>query len=399
MFKMAFRNLSRNKKRSILTITALIIGISFSTLMLAWLNGAGEMIIEEGKRISGDIRITALDFETKEKSLDVSSNISYSQVKNFLNENNIEGEILARIKFGSLVFYEDKDEKALGIGIEKEDYDIIGFDKFIVEGRFLQGKDEIILGTKLKEKLKLELGEEVTVLSTTQHKSAYALNYKIVGFYSMDNENLNRTFYINLEDAMYHLDMEDRVTEYLIFLKNKRNLNAYMERLKKNNEILVKPWNQIGLNSLLSGVLPIMKFIFIMAFAILAGVGITNTMMMVVYERRFEIGVLKSQGFRNRKIMKLFLLEGFIMGIIGSSLGTITGGSVAYYFSKRGIDLGGVVNNLGNNVNIKSIIYMDFSFGIIFYPLMAGILISILTTFIAIRPELKLEAVKNLRGE
>ncbi len=70
MLKMAFRNLSRNTKRSILTISAIVIAISFITLMLGWINGAGNMITEEGKRISGDIRITAEDFEIKEKAID-----------------------------------------------------------------------------------------------------------------------------------------------------------------------------------------------------------------------------------------------------------------------------------------------------------------------------------------
>jgi putative ABC transport system permease protein len=129
------------------------------------------------------------------------------------------------------------------------------------------------------------------------------------------------------------------------------------------------------------------------------GVGITNTMMMIVYERRYEIGVLKAQGLRNSKILKLFVLEGGIMGVIGSTLGITIGGTIAYYFSKRGIDLGGVLKNLGDNINVKSVIYMDFSMEILLYPLLAGIIISIITTLIAVIPELKLEAVKNLRGE
>ncbi len=401
MLKMAFRNLNRNRRRSVLTISAIVIAIFFITLMLAWINGAGNMITEEGKRISGDIRITAEDFDIKEKAMDVSSNISYSETKKILNDKKIGDTIVGRIKFGSLMFFGEGDEKALGFGIEEEDYKIIGFDKFMVEGRFLDSSNnnEIIVGLKLKEKLNLNLEDEVTVLSATQHKSTYALNYKIVGFYAMDNEKLNRTFYINLKDAMYHLDMEDRVTEYLVFIDKDEENSNYLETLKKEKGILVKPWNEVGLNAFLSGVLPIMKFIFTGAFAILAGVGITNTMMMIVYERRYEIGVLKAQGLRNSKILKLFLLEGAIMGILGSTIGILLGGVIAYYFSIKGIDLGGVVKNFGDNVNIKSVIYMDFSMSILVYPLISGILVSIIATLLAVNPELKIEAIKNLRGE
>ncbi len=336
MLKMAFRNLNRNRRRSILTISAIVIAIFFISLMLAWINGAGNMITEEGKRISGDIRITAEDFDIKEKAMDVSSNISYTETKKILNDKKIGDTLVGRIKFGSLMFFGEEDEKALGFGIEEEDYKIIGFDKFMVEGRFLDSNNnnEIVVGLKLKEKLNLSLGDEVTVLSSTQYKSTYALNYKIVGFYAMDNEKLNRTFYINLKDAMYHLDMEDRVTEYLVFLDKDEKISEYIEILKESKGLLVKPWNEVGLNAFLSGVLPIMKFIFTAAFAILAGVGITNTMMMIVYERRYEIGVLKAQGLRNSKILKLFLFEGAIMGILGSVIGIFRRSNCLLFFYK-----------------------------------------------------------------
>lgn len=401
MLKMAFRNLKRNNKRTFLTISAITIGILFCTLILAWINGAGNMITEQGRRITGDIRVSDKDFVLKEKSLDTSSNIDYLQIKKLFKEKNIKGIGIGRIKFGGMVFFGDKDEKALGYGIEHDDYKIIDFDKFMTEGEFLNynNSNEVIVGEKLKNKLGLKIGDEITVLSSTQHKSAYALNYKIVGFFSMDNENLNRSFYINLKDAMYHLDMENRVTEFLIFIDDTKNFNETLKNLKSEKDFLVMGWNEIGLNSFLSGVLPLMKIIFVSAFAILAGVGITNTMMMIVHERRFEIGVLKAQGFRNKKILNLFVLEGSIMGIIGSTIGIILGGFIAYYFSIKGLDLGGVLKNLGNNINVKSTVYMDFSYKIIIYPFISGIITSILATFISVIPELKLEAIKNLRGE
>ena len=110
-------------------------------------------------------------------------------------------------------------------------------------------------------------------------------------------------------------------------------VNKSKWKINENNKYLVKSWNELGLNAVLSGVLPIMKLIFVLAFSILAGVGILNTMMMVVHERKYEIGVLKAQGLRNIKILKLFLLEGFIMGILGSFLGIFLGGIISYYFS------------------------------------------------------------------
>lgn len=401
MFKMAFRNLSRNKRRSMLTISAIIIGITFSTVLLSWLNGVETLITESGKRYSGDIRLTSTDFELKEKSLDSSSNISLAQARELLKQSEVNGLGLGRIKFGSLVFKGDLDEKALGFGIEKQDYNIVGFETFMSSGRFLDfnSSNEIILGEKLRDSLHLKLGDEVTVLTSTQHKSSYALNYKVVGFFKMDNGNFNRSFYITLKDAMYHLDMDDRVTEFLVFLDNPKDLKKSLKLLDGNKEFLIKGWKDIGLNALTSNAIPIIKAVFIIAFSILAGVGITNTMMMIVYERRKEIGVLKAQGLRDKKILKLFTFEGAIMGIIGSLLGVIIGGSLAYYFSKHGINLGLNVENIGVDLNVKSVIYTNFSLSGLIIPMLAGILVSIITTIFAVLPELKLEAVKNLRSD
>ena len=401
MFKMAFRNLSRNKKRTGLTVSAIIIGITFVTFLLAWLSGVEKLVTESGKRLSGDIRFTSLDFELKQMSLDNSSNISYSETKNLITNSGIKGNALGRIKFGSLMFVGDSDEKALGYGIEEKDYDIIGFDTFMSGGRFLDfsKSKEIIVGDRLREKLNLHLGDEVTVLTSTQYKSTYALNYKVVGFFKMDNQNFNRSFYISLKDAMYHLDMDDRVTEYLLFLDKSESLNKSLETFSDNKNILIKGWKSIGLNALISGALPIIKLVFIIAFSLLAGVGITNTMMMIVYERRKEIGVLKAQGFRDNKILKLFTLEGTLMGIVGSVLGVSLGGFLAYYFSINGINLGLDVESLGVDLNVKSIIYTQFSLVGLIIPMVCGILVSTLTTIYAVLPELKLEAVSNLRSD
>ena len=401
MFKMAFRNLSRNKKRTGLTVSAIIIGITFVTFLLAWLSGVEKLVTESGKRLSGDIRFTSLDFELKQMSLDNSSNISYSETKNLITNSGIKGSALGRIKFGSLMFVGDSDEKALGYGIEEKDYDIIGFDTFMSGGRFLDfsKSKEIIVGDRLREKLNLHLGDEVTVLTSTQYKSTYALNYKVVGFFKMDNQNFNRSFYISLKDAMYHLDMDDRVTEYLLFLDKSESLNKSLETFSDNKNILIKGWKSIGLNALISGALPIIKLVFIIAFSLLAGVGITNTMMMIVYERRKEIGVLKAQGFRDNKILKLFTLEGTLMGIVGSVLGVSLGGFLAYYFSINGINLGLDVESLGVDLNVKSIIYTQFSLVGLIIPMVCGILVSTLTTIYAVLPELKLEAVSNLRSD
>ena len=365
MLTMAFRNIFRNKKRSFLTTLIVIIGIAGMTVGQGWFLGAESMFTEEGKRITGDIRITAKDFEIKEKSLDVSSNIEYITLSKKINSfsDGIRG--VARIKFGAAMFYGDEDEKGLGFGIEERDYSIVGFEHFMYEGRFLDfnSQNEILVGEKLKRKLKLKLGDEVTLFTATQNGSISAFNYTVVGFYKMDNSRLNRSFYITLSDAQYLLDLGKNCTEYLIFLDNPDLSDKTLQFLKDNygDAFLIKSWDEIGINKYISAVIPIVRNIFISILAILCAVGISNTMIMVVFERRKEIGILKSLGMKTQEIRALFCIEGGLIGLIGSFFGMLIGGGIVYYYSIIGVNLGSALENISDEINVKSIIYMSFS--------------------------------------
>ena len=136
------------------------------------------MFVEEGKRMSGDIRISAPDFELKEKSLNVDSNIDFLPIRESLRKTGAIFKDSARIKFGAMMFYGEEDERGLGFAVEEGDYDIIGFEHFIYEGRFLDFKsqNQILVGEKLRRYLNLNIGDEVTLLTSTQNGSISALN-------------------------------------------------------------------------------------------------------------------------------------------------------------------------------------------------------------------------------
>ncbi len=403
MLKMALRNIFRNKKRSFLTTLIVIIGIAGMTVGQGWFTGAESMFTDEGKRITGDIRITARDFEIKEKSLDVSSNIDYIPIREKINSISDGVRDVARIKFGAAMFYGDEDEKGLGFGIEEADYSIIGFEHFIYEGRFLDfnSQSEILVGEKLKRKLNLKLGDEVTLLTATQNGSISAFNYAVVGFYKMDNSRLNRSFYITISDAQYLLDLEQNCTEYLIFLDNPDLAEKTLQLLKDNygDAFLIKSWDEIGINKYISAVVPIVRNIFISILAILCAVGISNTMIMVVFERRKEIGILKSMGMKTQEIRSLFCIEGGVIGLMGSFLGMLIGGGIVYYYSITGVNLGSVLENISDEINVKSIIYMGFSFKILLRSFTVGFTATVLSTLLSVNPELKKSAVENLRNE
>jgi putative ABC transport system permease protein len=402
MFKIAFKNLLRNTKRSTLTIMIIIVATAGMVFGLSWFNGEEKIFVESGKKNTGDFRIANKDYEIRSKTFDVSANFYYSDIKEKIKESNYTGKTLARIRFGGMVYFNDDYENALGTGIELEDKDIIGFDDYIYEGRFLKNDDEIIVGETIRKKLNLKLGDEVTILAQTQEKSIYSLNYKVVAFYKMDNSRLNRSFFITLFSSQYLLDMEEAVTEVLFFSEDEKNLASTYEFLSNNKEITdqleIKKWNEVGMNESMSKVIPFVRLIFVFIFSILSGLSISNTMLMTVFERRHEIGLLKSLGVKERNIEKLFLLEGIYMGIFGSFIGISIGSGISLYLGKVGVNFGDALEKITTELNIKGIIYPILDFHTIILTFSIAILTSIIATYMAISQEVKKEAIVNMRN-
>ena len=402
MFKIAFKNLLRNTKRSTLTIMIIIVATAGMVFGLSWFNGEEKIFVESGKKNTGDFRIANKDYEIRSKTFDVSANFYYSDIKEKIKESNYTGKTLARIRFGGMVYFNDDYENALGTGIELEDKDIIGFDDYIYEGRFLKNDDEIIVGETIRKKLNLKLGDEVTILAQTQEKSIYSLNYKVVAFYKMDNSRLNRSFFITLFSSQYLLDMEEAVTEVLFFSEDEKNLASTYEFLSNDKDITdqleIKKWNEVGMNESMSKVIPFVRLIFVFIFSILSGLSISNTMLMTVFERRHEIGLLKSLGVKERNIEKLFLLEGIYMGIFGSFIGISIGSGISLYLGKVGVNFGDALEKITTELNIKGIIYPILDFHTIILTFSIAILTSIIATYMAISQEVKKEAIVNMRN-
>jgi putative ABC transport system permease protein len=401
---MALRNIFRNGKRSMLTMTVVIIGIAGVVLGLSWVSGAESTFVEEGTKFTGEIRITRPDFEIKERAMDVSSNFEYKQAE--ASVKGLEGvkSAVGRIKFGGVIFSEDDDYTAMGMAVEQDDYENIGFADYMIEGRFLDfgsSEPEVIIGERVKEKLDLKVGDDITVLTSTQYSEMSAFNYRIAGFYRFDNSRMNRSFYLKLPDAQYLLNMEGAVTEFLIYTDElsmtDRIFSAVNGRLD-TDEFLVLPWQKIGMNEYMTRMLPVMKTVLSLILALLSGVGIANTMVMVVFERKKEIGVLKAMGMKNRNIMQLLTLEGMIIGFAGTILGLILGSLISYYFMVYGVEIGETMELVSADINVKSTIYMKLKLSSVIFAFVLGLATAFSATAISVVPEICKEAVVNMRN-
>jgi putative ABC transport system permease protein len=350
LFKIAFRNVFRNFSRSMLTVFITAISVTFLIFCSSFLDGAITTFLNESIKLTGHLRIAAPNYDMYQKMLSLNHNVAnYSQIKQAIQQqpsiNQRVKVITNLIQFGAVVFNGDDNQESVGFGIEANYDKVLGLSTSIYQGRMMKptADNEIIIGRRLAESLKIKINSTITILSRTLYNSIFLSNYKVVGIYDVQNGRLNKGFYLPLAVTQQMLDMEGKVTEVLIFgttIADTAFLQNNLKKMPVAKNLELKQWQAIGTAPSFLGLVNIIAKIILVIIVILAGFGITNTTLMAILERRKEIGLLKSLGMQEKEIVTLFTIEGLILGLSGTVLGLVLGGSAAYYLAFRGVHFG-----------------------------------------------------------
>jgi putative ABC transport system permease protein len=386
LIKIAFRNMFRNFRRSLLTIFISFLSVTFLVFSSSFLGGMFNNLLNESIKFTGHVRLNSKNYDIQERMMSLTGNVTgYSALKQKILKTHGVQQVAGRLKFAGLVYKGDENKEAFGCGIEAADLQILDFKNLTYQGRPIDtnAKNEIIAGRQLAESLNLSTGDQVTVLTRTLYNSAWASNFKVVGIFDLQNGKLNKGFYISLSGAQELLDMADRVLEVSVFgasnavtpdlIKNLRNIPEV-------RELELKQWNQIGLAPSLTGIITVVSTIIQLIIITLAGLGIANTMMMAVFERKNEIGLLKSMGMHESEITTLFSLEGIFLGLIGTIFGLLIGGTGAYFLHTHGLNVGGQLQGLP--IVIGNMIYGTFDNFIFLKGIILGLGAAILASLL-----------------
>ncbi|MCL6591701.1 MAG: FtsX-like permease family protein [Firmicutes bacterium] len=408
IMEIAFRNLFRNSKRSLLTVFITMLAVTCLVYGNSYLDGMFNNILSESIKFSGHVRLASLDYDIKERLMSLSGNVpEYDTLKaSILKYRQLRSKIktiTGRLKFGAVIFKgQDISKEGLGYGIEPPDITILNFKNITYQGRIIDfnARDEIMVGRQMADSLNLDVGDEVALLSRTLYNSPYVLNFRVVGLFDMQNSQLNKTFYISLANAQYLLDMEGRVSEVLIFGKTIDNTDSIMKDLKKIKETdgyQLKTWGEIGMGPVFRVIIMIVSLIIRGIFLVLAGLGIANTMLMAILERRNEIGLLKSMGMREKEITALFTFEGVFLGLVGTLLGLAAGAWGAYQLATAGLKIGSSLE--GIPFTISNVIYGTYNAQIFINASLLGLGAAFVSSLLPSISGAKLNPTEALRKE
>lgn len=350
IIKLALRNIWRNKRRSILAITS----VFFAVMLIMYLQGMmggmmGAMTKNSMKNDTGHIRITTIGFEERSRFIPVDENVYEPDkiIEKINSDKKINSKIsliCKRIQFGVLLNKNGQNKQALAMaGDPEKEKDMLMLQKSIIKGRYIKKERDTIVGEKIAKALKLNLNDKLKVVTEGSDGSLRLRKFNIVGIFKTGMNVLDdMVFQIGLKDAMKMLRTGDSVQQIVIMLKDYKKADKVAREIGKlinDEDIAVVPWTK---SSKIAGVVKVVgttyNFIYI-AIAFLGVIIIVNIMMMVVMERRKEIGIIKSMGISKREVLLLFLFEGIALGFIGSLCGMFAGTGINLILSQVGRDI------------------------------------------------------------
>ncbi|MCC2521811.1 ABC transporter permease [Vibrio coralliilyticus] len=337
--RIAYLNLLRNRRRSVLS--ALIITIAVFALTSA--GGFGlytyESLQESTARDTGHLTISIPGFFEKDEDMPLTNGLEDSAAiyKQLISNPNIRG-IQPRIEFTGLVSNGNKSTIFVGTGVNEREFDMKGPFLDVRQGktlsdirssRYQPSEPEVMLGVDLARNLNVSVGDWITVLATTNDGALNALDFKVHGIYSTGVPDLDkRQLYLHIE-SVQELLVSDKVSTLSVFLYETQNtlkLQSWVEEqlasLPHRQALEVTPWQQRAffytkVKDLYDRIFGIMGAVM----SLVVFVALFNTMTMSVTERTREIGTLSALGTYPAEIVAGFVREAALLAGIGTLLG------------------------------------------------------------------------------
>jgi ABC-type lipoprotein release transport system permease subunit len=342
---MAWRNVWRNWRRTVIAGVAIALGLTLILMFDGMLGGMNEALYGNTVRLQGgNVQVHAPGFREKANSLPLLPLVDPGAA---VEAAWAQPEVIAvsqRIKTGGMVSSRGGSLSVAITGLEPEQEAPVSLvAENVVQGRWLQSNDEdvLLIGQAMAEQLEVTVGDRVTLVGRATHQQMRRRTMTIVGIYDLGIAEVEKSLvYVSLLEAQTLFDLRDQATEIAIYLEQVGQEPPVVERLQAAlSGYEVDAWDTLDPTTkrMMEWEAQAMGM-FGLVILLIAGVGILNLMLMAVFERTREIGLLAAMGLKRRETVVLFLLEGVLIGLLGALAGCVLGGVIGAHFGRVGID-------------------------------------------------------------
>jgi lipoprotein-releasing system permease protein len=382
-FKIALRFLTHGRTQTILIVIGIAVAISVQVFVGLLINGLQKTIVNRTIGNSPQITlVSSTDTNTIREwrqtvatieQLNVAKAISVSATANaFAQKGNKEVPILIR-----------------GFVFDKADQ-IYQINKAIYEGRPYKSSREVIIGKDLKTELELNLGEKLSVIAP----SGSTYTFIITGFYDLGVSSINKGWvFTNLQTSQQIFEFEGRISSIEVTVDDLFQADSIADTIRESlnkaeiRGIKIENWKEQN-KELLSGLEGQRNSSVIIQVVILISVvvAISSVLVISVLQKSRQIGILKAMGIKDKAASMIFIYQGFLLGIVGSTLGILLGLGLLYSFYYFNVTEEG-----------KPLVELYIGFDFIIFSWLIALLASTVAGIIPARKSLKLNPIDVIR--
>ncbi len=358
---LAWRNLWRNHRRTIIMISAVTLGVWAMIFMTALMRGMVNEMLRDGiQTLPGHVQIHHPEFRD-DPSINNLIPATETELRRTFGAGDFEAWA-SRIKVPAVITSERESRGITLLGIDPADEATTSFVvNDIVEGRFLEGAADsgVIVGKKLVEKLDTRLGKRIVLMSQDPENEIADRGFRVVGIFDSDPDSHEETYvFAGKETIQKMLGVEDRVTEVFFHGNDVRNVEPLFEAVSSlaGPDLDVRRWYE--LDTYLGAMINMMDgfvLVWVIVIFLALSFGLVNTLVMAVFERIREIGLMLALGMRPSSIVGQVILESLLLLCIGLALGNGIAW-LAVSSLKDGIDISGVAQGM-EMMGASSILY------------------------------------------
>ena len=403
LLKLAWLNIWRNKRRTIITATSVFFAVLLAIIFRSLTDGIYDnMIHNVVSYSSGYLQIHQKGY-WDEQSIDNTFEEDQQLYKELLKNPKVT-HLMPRLQTFALASYSNKTKGVLVLGVDPvKEKEVNNLHDKIVAGKYIESVNDnsVVLGEGLAAQLKLKVNDTLVLLGQGYHASSAAAKFRVKGLIKLGAIELNNNVvYMPLKQSQYMHGAENRLTSVSVMLDKATNLEKLKQSIQESidsDTYEVMSWKEMmpemdqfieadstGHNIII-GIL-----YFIISF------GLFGTLLMMIFERKHELGILIAIGMKKHLLALVLLLESIMISLIGCFTGVIAGILLIKWFTIHPVHFTGELKEVYEDYGIESIIYFSSHEKIFIVQTLIVLLLSILLAFYPGYKVMKLKPVEAI---
>jgi len=364
--KIAWRNIWRNRRRSLIIISSMVVGYAALIFMDSLMTGMiRQMLSNQIGTYTAHIEIHRTGY------------MDNPIIQNFIPEPggikkvlDADGDVTSyceRVLTFGMISSASASAGVTIVGIEPgNEKKVTTLDDYLIRGHYLTGNErEIMLSEELSEKLEVDVGDKVVAMASGMDGTIGSELFRVVGIFRTPNVQFDRMhIYIPQSSARALLSMEEGTMEFAVTVSDINVVDRIKEKISSRLGPSLEVLTYRDIHPFLIAQFDLfnrMMLIFYSVLGVAIMFGVINTMLMAVMERINEFGILSSIGMSAGRIFSMVLLEGLMLGIAGTVIGVTMGVALSLIFARIGIDF---------SIFRESLAY--FGAGAVIYPVLTA---------------------------